>query len=115
MDYSAGSRRRILPGSGYYSGPWMKAEALNSSCHSAPGGVNGCHFVTVNPRAHMRAHVTAGIPFHAWPLSRHRRHQSLAAVAGRLISAGPTPAAGDVFFFPPSSTTTAINGVNWAQ
>lgn len=61
-------------------------------------GVNGCHFVTVNPRAHVCAHVTAGIPFHAWPLSRHRRHQSLAAVTGRLISAGLTPAAGNVFF-----------------
>lgn len=76
MDYRAGSRRRILPGSGYYSGRWMKAEALNSSCHFAPGGVNGCHFRTVNPRAHMCAHVTPGflsLPATLCTTTSHRR------------------------------------------
>lgn len=62
-----------------------------------PRGVNGCHFVTVNPRVHVRAHVTAGFLSPPPPVTdgRHRQVDS----RRRAV------------FFP---TTTVISGVNWA-
>lgn len=59
------------------------AEFILSLC---PGGVNGCHFVTVNPQGARVRSRDGGIPF--TPGHALRRHQSPTAVTDRLISAG---------------------------
>lgn len=76
------------------------AEFILSLC---PGGVNGCHFVTVNPRAHVCRSRDGGIPFTPGRAPHHR--QPPTAVTDRFDTRRRA-----VF----SSTTAAISGVNWA-